>query len=217
VLSCHHYHDAAETALVERHFVARVLSIASPFCNFALRSSRRNPTNSVSRALGILVGGCVPRNGSDLSSNRSRPRVLLPAYRPARRGTRNRRAARAITPAVIEPATRYHDAELRELFLSGLRIAAGGTGRCVGGVGSSPLAISPHFPVRKLPPQPCTARRASTTSMRSRAARLLPGRSFAPRCPRPTADCRSFPEPRCPEPGRMAACFAGTHSIEMPS
>jgi len=35
---------------------------------------------------------------------------------------------RAITPAVMEPATRYRNPELRELFLSGLRIAAGGTG-----------------------------------------------------------------------------------------
>jgi pentatricopeptide repeat protein len=32
---------------------------------------------------------------------------------------------RAITPAVMEPATRYRNPELRELFLSGLRIAAG--------------------------------------------------------------------------------------------
>ncbi|MBV8505093.1 MAG: winged helix-turn-helix domain-containing protein [Alphaproteobacteria bacterium] len=34
---------------------------------------------------------------------------------------------RAITPAVMEPATRYRNPELRELFLSGLRIAAGET------------------------------------------------------------------------------------------
>jgi adenylate cyclase len=32
---------------------------------------------------------------------------------------------RAITPAVMEPATRYRNPELRELFLSGLRMAAG--------------------------------------------------------------------------------------------
>ena len=32
---------------------------------------------------------------------------------------------RAITPAALEPATRYRNPELRELFLSGLRIAAG--------------------------------------------------------------------------------------------
>ena len=32
---------------------------------------------------------------------------------------------RAITPAVMEPASRYRNPELRELFLSGLRIAAG--------------------------------------------------------------------------------------------
>jgi pentatricopeptide repeat protein len=31
---------------------------------------------------------------------------------------------RAITPAVMEPATRYRNPELRELFLSGLRSAA---------------------------------------------------------------------------------------------
>jgi pentatricopeptide repeat protein len=31
---------------------------------------------------------------------------------------------RAITPAVMEPATRYRNPELRELFLSGLRLAA---------------------------------------------------------------------------------------------
>ena len=35
------------------------------------------------------------------------------------------RRLRAITPAVMEPATRYRNPELRELFLSGLRIAAG--------------------------------------------------------------------------------------------
>jgi adenylate cyclase len=34
------------------------------------------------------------------------------------------RRLRAITPAVMEPATRYRDPELRELFLSGLRLAA---------------------------------------------------------------------------------------------
>jgi hypothetical protein len=32
---------------------------------------------------------------------------------------------RAITPAVMEPATRYRNPELRELFLCGLRLAAG--------------------------------------------------------------------------------------------
>ena len=32
---------------------------------------------------------------------------------------------RALTPAVMEPATRYRNLELRELFLSGLRLAAG--------------------------------------------------------------------------------------------
>jgi pentatricopeptide repeat protein len=32
---------------------------------------------------------------------------------------------RAITPVVMEPATRYRNPELRELFLSGLRLAAG--------------------------------------------------------------------------------------------
>jgi adenylate cyclase len=35
---------------------------------------------------------------------------------------------RAITPAVMEPATRYRNPELRELFLSGLRLAAGQAG-----------------------------------------------------------------------------------------
>jgi pentatricopeptide repeat protein len=35
------------------------------------------------------------------------------------------RRLRAITPAVVEPATRYRNPELRELFLSGLRVAAG--------------------------------------------------------------------------------------------
>jgi hypothetical protein len=32
---------------------------------------------------------------------------------------------RAITPRVMEPATRYRNPERRELFLSGLRIAIG--------------------------------------------------------------------------------------------
>ena len=35
------------------------------------------------------------------------------------------RRLRAITPAVMEPAARYRKPELRELFLSGLRLAAG--------------------------------------------------------------------------------------------
>ena len=35
------------------------------------------------------------------------------------------RRLRAITPAVMEPGTRYRNPELRELFLSGLRLAAG--------------------------------------------------------------------------------------------
>jgi adenylate cyclase len=35
---------------------------------------------------------------------------------------------RAITPAVMEPATRYRNPELRELFLSGLRLAASQAG-----------------------------------------------------------------------------------------
>jgi adenylate cyclase len=35
------------------------------------------------------------------------------------------RRLRAITPAVMEPATRYRNPELRELYLSGLRVAAG--------------------------------------------------------------------------------------------
>jgi tetratricopeptide (TPR) repeat protein len=37
------------------------------------------------------------------------------------------RRLRAITPAVLEPATRYRNRELRELFLSGLRLAASET------------------------------------------------------------------------------------------
>ena len=37
------------------------------------------------------------------------------------------RRLRAITPAVMEPATRYRNPVLRELFLSGLRLAAGET------------------------------------------------------------------------------------------
>ena len=38
------------------------------------------------------------------------------------------RRLRAITPLVMEPATRYRNPELRELFLSGLRRAAGAAG-----------------------------------------------------------------------------------------
>jgi len=38
------------------------------------------------------------------------------------------RRLRAITPAVMEPATRYRNPELRELFLSGLRLASGEAG-----------------------------------------------------------------------------------------
>ena len=38
------------------------------------------------------------------------------------------RRLRTITPAVMESATRYRNPELRELFLSGLRIAAGEAG-----------------------------------------------------------------------------------------
>jgi adenylate cyclase len=38
------------------------------------------------------------------------------------------RRLRAITPAAMEPASRYRNPELRELFLSGLRLAAGEAG-----------------------------------------------------------------------------------------
>ena len=38
------------------------------------------------------------------------------------------RRLHAITPAVTEPATRYRNPQLRELFLSGLRLAVGETG-----------------------------------------------------------------------------------------
>jgi adenylate cyclase len=34
------------------------------------------------------------------------------------------RRLRTITPAVMEPGTRYRHTELRELFVSGLRLAA---------------------------------------------------------------------------------------------
>jgi peptide/nickel transport system ATP-binding protein len=44
--------------------------------------------------------------------------------------------------------------------------------------------------------------------------RLSPGCSFAPRCPRRIPDCRcAVPEPRFPEPGHMAACFAVTGAL----
>jgi peptide/nickel transport system ATP-binding protein len=44
--------------------------------------------------------------------------------------------------------------------------------------------------------------------------RLPPGCSFAPRCPRRTADCRwVVPEPRFPEAGHMAACLLVTGAI----
>jgi peptide/nickel transport system ATP-binding protein len=44
--------------------------------------------------------------------------------------------------------------------------------------------------------------------------RLPPGCSFAPRCPRRTADCRwTVPEPRFPEAGHMAACLLVTGAI----
>ena len=48
--------------------------------------------------------------------------------------------------------------------------------------------------------------------------RLPPGCSFAPRCPRRTADCRrALPEPRFPELGHMAACFAVMGTVGPPS
>jgi Domain of unknown function (DUF4258) len=37
----------------------------------------------------------------------------------------NRKRLREITPVVAEPATRYRNPELRELLLSGLRLATG--------------------------------------------------------------------------------------------
>jgi len=43
--------------------------------------------------------------------------------------------------------------------------------------------------------------------------RLSRGCSFAPRCPRRIAACRTMvPEPRFPSPGRMAACLAVPNS-----
>ena len=50
--------------------------------------------------------------------------VLEGAVRTARRCARDRQGLRAITPAVMKPATRYRNPERRELFLSGLRLAA---------------------------------------------------------------------------------------------
>ena len=48
--------------------------------------------------------------------------------------------------------------------------------------------------------------------------RLPPGCSFAPRCPRRTADCRhAMPEQRFPEPSHMAACFAVMGAVGPPS
>jgi peptide/nickel transport system ATP-binding protein len=48
--------------------------------------------------------------------------------------------------------------------------------------------------------------------------RLSPGCSFAPRCPRRTADCRrAVPEPRFPETGHMAACLLVTGANGRPS
>jgi peptide/nickel transport system ATP-binding protein len=48
--------------------------------------------------------------------------------------------------------------------------------------------------------------------------RLSPGCSFAPRCPRRTAECRhAVPEPRFPDPRHMAACFAVTGAVGPPS
>jgi len=44
--------------------------------------------------------------------------------------------------------------------------------------------------------------------------RLPPGCSFAPRCPRRTADCRrTLPDPRYPEKGHMAACLLVTGAV----
>jgi peptide/nickel transport system ATP-binding protein len=44
--------------------------------------------------------------------------------------------------------------------------------------------------------------------------RLPPGCSFAPRCPRRTADCRlAVPAPRFPEPGHLAACLLVTGAV----
>ena len=48
--------------------------------------------------------------------------------------------------------------------------------------------------------------------------RLPPGCSFAPRCAWRTPECRhAVPEPRFPEPGHMAACFALTGAVGIPS
>jgi peptide/nickel transport system ATP-binding protein len=49
--------------------------------------------------------------------------------------------------------------------------------------------------------------------------RLLPGCSFAPRCPRRLPACAvTLPEPRFPEPGHMAACLAvPQNSLAMPA
>jgi hypothetical protein len=58
-------------------------------------------------------------------------RVLASCYAHMRRLGEARAIVsrlRAITPAVMEPATRYRDPELRQLFLSGLRLAAGEEG-----------------------------------------------------------------------------------------
>lgn len=74
----------------------------------------------------LLAPARVARTGSEFSG--ATTASLFPAmpYWTARRSERDRApVARAITPAVMEPATRYRNPELRELFLSGLRLAAG--------------------------------------------------------------------------------------------
>jgi ABC-type dipeptide/oligopeptide/nickel transport system ATPase component len=63
-------------------------------------------------------------------------------------------------------------------------------------------------PMTALDPVYTVGRQIGET-VRRHLRRLPQGRSFAPRCARRTADCRlAVPEPRLPEPGRMAACLA---------
>jgi hypothetical protein len=99
-------------------------------------------------------------------------------------------ASCAITPVVMQPATRYRNPELRELFCRAYDWRPARR--------AEPDPRPPRQIPRAYLPRLCTASRASATSTRSQAAR--------PIC----AACRTVPEPRIPEPGPMAACFGVT-------
>jgi tetratricopeptide (TPR) repeat protein len=89
-----------------------------------LSSDWRSPLLQSRVRRGVRKPAGFARTGSELSNNLPRSCFLLCPYGRLDDARQIIARLRAVTPLVMEPATRYRNRELRELFLSGLRLAA---------------------------------------------------------------------------------------------